>query len=134
MAEQRKAAVVPATAVSTEPPKGSDVAERSNASLDDKDYDGQGNRLLAVRHEKVDAELVYNGLTSVPQVEQPKTDEHTDNWVAVAALELPEDPEFSQPKATTVRPGAKVEGLSDEQLRPLITSGAIRRETKDEAK
>jgi hypothetical protein len=89
-----------------------------------KEYDGQGSRLDAVRHGKVDAELVYNGLSTVPLVEQVKDENHTGNFVAVSRIE----------GEKLILPGAVVEGLSDEQLRPLISSGAVRRETKEEAR
>jgi len=100
-----------------------------------EEWDGQGNRLLAVREGKADAELVYGGLTTVPQVEQVKTDEHTGRYVAVANLETTDKPsEDNGPKRVVIPQGEVVKDLSDEQLRPLISSGAVRLETKDEAR
>ena len=127
MAEARKVApVVP------EQPRTQGVEVKGE---DKKEWDGEGNRLHAVREGKVDAELVYDGLTQVPVAEQVKTDEHTGRYVAVANIETTDKPsEDDGPKRVVIPGGEPVEGLSDEQLKPLIQSGAVRLETKDEAK
>jgi hypothetical protein len=99
------------------------------------EWDGEGNRLAAIREGKADADLVYDGLTQVPVVEQVKSDEHTGRYVAVSNIETTDKPtEDDSPKRVVIPEGEVVEGLSEEQLRPLIQSGAVRLETKDERK
>ena len=127
MAEARKATVPP---VDPEPrTQGLEVK-----SEDHKDeWDGQGNRLHAIREGKADADLVYGGLTQVPVVEQVKTDEHTGRYIAASNIETTDKPSKDDgPKRVVIPEGEVVEGLSEEQLKPLIQSGAVRLETKDE--
>jgi hypothetical protein len=132
MAETRRATPVP-----VDPPARTQGVEVKGDQEQGKtdEWDGQGNRLAAVREGKADAELVYGGLTTVPQVEQVKTDEHTGKYVAVANIETTDKPsEDDGPKRVVIPQGEEVKDLSEEQLRPLIQSGAVRLETKDEAK
>lgn len=108
------------------PPADVKPPEAVRPEPDTKDeYDGQGNRVHAVRHGEVDAELVQNGLTQYPDVHREvKTDEHTGRFIAETTI-MAEKP---------IAEGDVVEGLSDEELHPLVSSGAVRRETKDEAR
>lgn len=125
MAYEKKTPDVPVTSPKASQP----VAEVQ----DDKEWDGQGNRVLAIREGKADAELIQNGLTSFPSVAgEPKTDEHTGRYISETTFGEPG--EVKEPEGKIFRDGDVVEGLTEEQLRPLIASGAVRRETKDEAK
>lgn len=99
-----------------------------------EEYDGQGNRLHAVRLGKVDAELVQNGLTSFPMTgNEAKTDDHTGRFIAVTPVGLPKGRE-EQHKPTLFAAGDVVEGMPEDELRTFLTDGVIRRETKDEAR
>jgi hypothetical protein len=118
---------------SATPSADSTTVEPKVEESKDKEWDGQGDRLRAVRLGHADADLVYNGLTNVPQAEQVKTDEHTGRYVAVSTIGRPEEKE-PEPLREAFAPGDVVEGFKGEQLRSLISSGAVRLETKDEAK
>lgn len=109
------------------------IAEPTTESKDG-DWDGHGDRLLAVRRGDADVELVANGLTQFPYVEREvKTDEHTGRFIAEANLDPAPEEEQKPPRRGTAA-GEVVEGYSEEQVQKFLTSGAIRRETKDEAR
>lgn len=107
--------------------------EQSADKSDKEEWDGTGNRLVAVRRGDADPELVANGMTQVPNlVREVKTDDHTGRFISETTFGKPKGREVEE--HVTFHEGDVVEGLSDEELRPLISSGAVRRETKDEAR
>jgi len=102
---------------------------------DDGEYDGTGNRLHAVREGKVDPAFVQGGLTQVLYVDREiaeDKEQHTGRFISETTFGKPKGREVEE--HTVFHEGDVVEGLSEEELRPLLTSGAVRRETKDEAK
>lgn len=98
----------------------------------DGEWDGSGSRLQAVREGKVDFEAVAGGLTTVPFAANDlvNEDEQTGRYVAVTPVGKPKGTDKEPVELTA--PGDVVEGLSEEELRPLLVSGAVRRETKAE--
>lgn len=112
------------------------VQPEPQAKKDEQDWDGQGNRVQAVRQEKVDVKLVANGLTSVPLTDADLTasdEDSTGRYIAVTQIQTStEKPE--PPKLRTIEAGDVVEDLDDAVMQRMIASGAVRRETKDEAK
>ncbi len=133
MAEQRKVA----TPVVAREAELRNAADRPQAEVtttkDDKEWDGQGSRLEAVRTGKVSLEAVQGGLTTVPFAQNDLVNEEdsTGRYIAVTPVGKPKGTDKEPVKLTA--PGDPVEGLSDEELRPLLVSGAVRRETKEEA-
>lgn len=99
----------------------------------DEEYDGQGNRMHAVRDGLADPSLVANGLSTSPTLAGlVKTEENTDRFIAETTFGKPKGRE--EEDHVTFHVGGVVEGLTKEELAPLLRSGAVRRETKDEAK
>jgi hypothetical protein len=135
---ERKAGVVPNTAAAREEELRAQAEQQRPAQVGSDDesgeWDGTGSRLQAVREGKVDVEAVQGGLTTVAfaDADLAKTEDHTGRYIAVTPVGKPKGTDKEPVKLTA--PGDPVEGLSEDEIRPLLISGAVRRETKEEAK
>jgi hypothetical protein len=86
------------------------------------------NRYKAVRDGQLDADLVYNGLTTIPGQAETDTADLSGEYEAVAEVRthegaIPED----TVKTTVFRPGDTVRDVPDDQLRIWLRTGAIRK-------
>lgn len=94
-----------------------------------KEWNGEGNRVLAVRHGDASYEHVVNGLAQVPLTQADYDsfadgdDTYTGKYIAVARIDGP---------TGLLLPGTTVD-FDEDLLKPLISSGAVRRERKDES-
>lgn len=125
---ERRATAVQAEEVTT--PTRKTMAEEPRTESKDE-YDGQGDRALAVRRGEVEGELVANGLTTVQAPAKPE--KATGRFVAETNLDPAPEEEQKPPRQGT-RAGEVVEGYSEDQMQKFLASGAVRYETEDDVR